>query len=131
MGIWMMMLLEGLAVMEGNYVHRDIKPQNIVMNEQDGIPYLVFIDFGLVLRNNAWATPYGTPFYLPPEHRLSNNMNQVTNKVDVWATGASLFEVFCGGRLGERVMTVYYHMNWQVALSQGVDYDHLCGLDGW
>ena len=56
-------LCQGLAYMhEKGYAHRDIKPDNILLQNAEGDP--IIIDFGLV---NDSSRRSGTPKYLAPE----------------------------------------------------------------
>jgi hypothetical protein len=75
-------------------VHGDIKPSNIHLGPNDTVRLL---DFGIAktLRANGDATVhhFGSPGYCSPE-RLSRS--QVDQQSDLWAMGATLYEMLAG-----------------------------------
>ena len=75
-------------------VHGDIKPSNIHLGPNDTVRLL---DFGIAktLRANGDATVhhFGSPGYCSPE-RLSRS--QVDQQSDLWAMGATLYEMLVG-----------------------------------
>ncbi|KAI6197366.1 Protein kinase domain-containing protein [Aphelenchoides besseyi] len=75
--------------------HRDIKPQNILIDPDNGV--LKIGDFGSakVMKANAQSTAYQvTRFYRPPE--LLMNATLYSPLVDVWSGGCVLGEMFRG-----------------------------------
>lgn len=91
-------VLEGLAFAHGKQViHRDLKPQNILM--ADGVPLIA--DFGLgkalssdsteMTRTNQWA---GTGPYMAPEQ--FETMNRTDQRADVFSAGKLLYEMLTG-----------------------------------
>ncbi|MEW5960219.1 MAG: serine/threonine-protein kinase [Chloroflexota bacterium] len=74
-------------------IHRDVKPANIILNQQGNA---ILVDFGLVLladtgtRNEA----FGTPDYIAPEQARSSF--NVVPQSDLYALGVILYEMFTG-----------------------------------
>jgi serine/threonine protein kinase len=78
-------------------VHRDVKPSNILLDEE-GMPHLS--DFGIALlagqsRVTAVDEVIGTPAYLAPEQILSGALGPA---VDIYALGLVLLECITGHR---------------------------------
>ena len=79
---------------EAAVVHGDIKPSNIHVGQNDTVRLL---DFGIAktLRADCGATThqFGSPGYCSPE-RLARS--QVDQQSDLWALGATLYEMLAG-----------------------------------
>ncbi|MGB7343234.1 MAG: protein kinase [Pirellulaceae bacterium] len=78
-------------------VHRDIKPGNILLN-QDGKPFLA--DFGLALRdeaNESIGSRVGTPAYMSPEQARGES-HLVDGRSDLFSVGVVLYEMLTGKR---------------------------------
>jgi tetratricopeptide (TPR) repeat protein len=77
-------------------VHRDIKPDNILIDEQ-GTPYLT--DFGIAKEVETSGTPmslvFGTPAYMAPEQARGGS-DPADRRADVYSLGATLYEILCG-----------------------------------
>ncbi|MBI4863702.1 MAG: CHASE2 domain-containing protein, partial [Candidatus Riflebacteria bacterium] len=80
---------------ERNVVHRDIKPQNILIQPDD---HVKVIDFGIA-RFEAMSTMtstgivMGTPRYMSPEQIKGE---RVDGRTDIYACGVTLFELLSG-----------------------------------
>ena len=91
-------IADGLAhCHEHDIIHRDVKPENILMGE-DGQP--VILDFGLALTKGAHRVTYanlsntaGTPDYMSPEQIEGHRGDRRT---DLYAVGVMLFELLTG-----------------------------------
>ncbi|SCV05785.1 LANO_0H15126g1_1 [Lachancea nothofagi CBS 11611] len=83
-------VLKGLSYLqERKIIHRDIKPQNILLNQMGQVK---LCDFGVSGEAvNSLATTFtGTSFYMAPE-RIQGQPYSVTS--DVWSLGLTLLEV--------------------------------------
>src|SRR5580700_2850366 len=92
-------LCAGLAAAhDRGVIHRDLKPQNIMLNKR-GEP--VIMDFGLAAvadQLTGAEARNGTPAYMSPEQLKGE---EVTTKSDIYALGLVLYEIFSGKRAYE------------------------------
>ena len=92
----MIQLTEGLAVAHNSYIiHRDIKPQNIMILE-DGMVKIT--DFGIAMAINAadltqTNSVMGSVHYLPPEQAAGKGS---TIKSDIYSLGILFYEMLSG-----------------------------------
>jgi serine/threonine protein kinase len=94
-------------------VHRDLKPDNIVLVERDGDPdFVKLLDFGIARLTTTQTAPapseapradtltqagmvFGTPEYLSPEQAMGEAAD---GRADLYAAGVILFEMLTGHR---------------------------------
>jgi serine/threonine-protein kinase len=82
-------------------VHSDIKPANIMLERrEDGALHPYVMDFGLAREIEAQGQTQtgaieGTPAYMPPE-QLRGEVHKLDRRTDVYALGATLYELLCG-----------------------------------
>lgn len=134
----MKQILEGVnAIHSSNIVHCDIKPENIIFEDQSENSKLKIIDLGIgqILKCNSYLTTLkGTLPYISPELIYQ----KYDNKVDIWAVGVILFILVTGqfpfagyvkDTNGELIMD---NSQTQIKiLEKEPDYDHDCfkGVD--
>ncbi len=81
------------------FIHRDIKPGNIMIDEYSQV---ILLDLGLVmLLNNELSSSgdfqiSGSPGYMPPEAFESGKVNSFTTAADVYALAVLTYEIICG-----------------------------------
>jgi serine/threonine protein kinase len=90
-------VLEAVAYMhERDYVHRDLKFENLLMMKAGDFSSIVLTDFGLATKTSEAATgECGTPLYMSPEIWTRNSVAHGP-KVDVWAVGIIAHILLCG-----------------------------------
>lgn len=93
-----MVSAEGLKhAHDQNMIHRDIKPDNILLTSKGVVKVA---DFGLAkaldedVSMTQSGTGLGTPLYMPPEQAYS--AKTVDQSVDVYALGATLYHMLTG-----------------------------------
>ncbi|HXB67196.1 MAG TPA: serine/threonine-protein kinase [Candidatus Acidoferrales bacterium] len=89
-------LCAGLAAAhDKGVIHRDLKPQNIMLNKRGEV---LIMDFGLAAiagQLSGAEIRNGTPAYMAPEQLKGS---EVTAKSDIYALGLVLYELFTGKR---------------------------------
>jgi len=88
-----MQLCDALAYAHSHKIlHRDIKPGNIMINQDDQVKVA---DFGLArpITGEAEENPFGTPDYAAPEIMARQSVDQ---RADIFAAGVVLYEMLTG-----------------------------------
>ncbi len=91
-------LVSGLkCLVDSNLVHRDLKPQNLLLTSKDEtVASLKIADFGFareIKENELAETLCGSPLYMAPEILFGKKYDY---KADLWSVGAILFEMVTG-----------------------------------
>ncbi|XP_061340892.1 serine/threonine-protein kinase ATG1a [Gastrolobium bilobum] len=94
---FMRQLASGLQVLqEKNLIHRDLKPQNLLLATSAATPVLKIGDFGFArsLTPQGLAdTLCGSPYYMAPEIIQCQKYDA---KADLWSVGAILYQLVIG-----------------------------------
>ncbi|KAK9168313.1 hypothetical protein Syun_000453 [Stephania yunnanensis] len=94
---FMCQLAAGLQVLrENNLIHRDLKPQNLLLLTKENNPLLKIADFGFArsLQPKGLAeTLCGSPLYMAPEIM---QLQKYDAKADLWSVGTILYQLVTG-----------------------------------
>ncbi|KFK35382.1 hypothetical protein AALP_AA5G278000 [Arabis alpina] len=94
---FMKQLALGLQVLEEkHFIHRDLKPQNLLLSSKEVTPLLKIGDFGFArsLTPESMAETFcGSPLYMAPEIIRNQKYDA---KADLWSAGAILFQLVTG-----------------------------------
>lgn len=118
MGVALGLVVQLLEVLEkahtAGVVHRDLKPQNLFVEQAPNGLRLRVLDFGIaksmtpeIRQQLTGSAILGTPGYMAPEQI---NSEPVTPRTDLFATGAVLFElltgrpIFTGNNIGQMLI---------------------------
>lgn len=91
------------AVHHGGYVHRDIKPEHILLDRSaDGSLHVSLLDFGVCAaetapnaeRERERGRVYGTPSYVSPEQ--AGGQPHVDGRADLYSLGTTMYECLTG-----------------------------------
>ncbi len=92
------------AAHEVGVVHRDVKPENVILLRRPGAPLFVkVLDFGVAklgadlkrqsVTQTAQGTLLGTPLFMAPEQIVGY---EVDRRADIWAVGCMLYWLLAG-----------------------------------
>ncbi|KAH0912564.1 hypothetical protein HID58_035885 [Brassica napus] len=94
---FMRQLALGLQVLQEKHcIHRDLKPQNLLLSSKEATPLLKIGDFGFArsLTPESMAETFcGSPLYMAPEIIRNQKYDA---KADLWSAGAILFQLVTG-----------------------------------
>ncbi|KAJ4728005.1 Kinase family protein [Melia azedarach] len=94
---FMRQLAAGLQVLQLKHlIHRDLKPQNLLLSTNEETPVLKIGDFGFarsLTPQDLADTLCGSPLYMAPEIIQNQKYDA---KADLWSVGAILFQLVTG-----------------------------------
>ena len=122
-------LLKGLACLHHNdIIHRDIKPQNLLITDDD---QLKICDFGMALSaTTAFSGPsninVGSPFYAAPEQHQAPD--SVDGRADLYSAAVLLYRMLTGllpgmAQFSLSVVNPLYDHNWDLFFRKALHFN--------
>ncbi len=91
-------ILRGISFLHNhNYIHRDLKSQNILMQRENGVWSPKITDFGLarvVADNTVTDTSVGLSYAYASPEQIQNR--KIYKNVDLWAAGVIIYRIIAG-----------------------------------
>lgn len=120
------------AAHQVDVVHRDLKPPNILLNDQGVVK---IVDFGVAAvtsdmntRLTRVGTLIGTPTYMAPEQVRSRDID---TRTDIYSLGVIMYEIFTGHPpyMGEDMAVLFQHVEGNPVPPRQVNPDLPPGLE--
>ncbi|HKY39491.1 MAG TPA: serine/threonine-protein kinase [Polyangiaceae bacterium] len=92
-------------------IHRDVKPGNLILDEEAHEILVRVCDFGIAKQMGGeesltqTGSQLGTPDYVSPEQLRSSK--HVDERTDIWSLGATLYQMLCGGAPYAHIESVF------------------------
>jgi serine/threonine protein kinase len=85
-------------------IHRDIKPDNIMLTEADGEPVVKVLDFGIArlsetdpsIGKTRAGVIMGTPTYMSPEQAMGKTGDKIDARSDIYSLGIVIHQMLTG-----------------------------------
>ena len=121
-------MIQGLEYLHSNeIIHKDVKPENIILNNKG---YAFLTDFGTasLVKENNYKENSGTPGYMAPEIICRQNHGLVS---DFFAIGVILYEVIIGTRpyVGLNRKEIRSKIFWQILKNCQASCRYISGMD--
>jgi serine/threonine protein kinase len=124
---------------EKGIVHRDIKPNNIIITKREGNDFVKIVDFGIakLLPNEAKVTQeltqtgeiFGSPLYMSPEQCQGLKLDA---RSDIYSIGCVMYETLCGKPPisgANPLQTLIMHLNVKPVPFSQLDHDYAIPAD--
>jgi serine/threonine protein kinase len=87
-----------------NIIHRDIKPDNIMLAEEDGAQIVKLLDFGIArlsetdpsIGKTRAGVIMGTPTYMSPEQAMGKTGDKIDARSDIYSLGVVIHQMITG-----------------------------------
>lgn len=111
-----------------NVVHRDVKPENLLISERANVYIVKYIDFDISRRLTPGQLVFGLfgtfPFFAP---EASDSVLYDAYAADVWSLGVTFLEVLCGTSILKKALSL--PTAWSGACLEEREVNDRCGME--